>query len=164
MSRKKRLDELMEAVTFAEAGEVDTARGIASRVFRDEGARRGERILALSRASGFSRRMIEQAVGLAERLGFGLVALSLPGFARLLARPRSRTEQGAWLPVETFRATAAERGVPFEHAAARGDPERAVAEIRRRFRRIAFLLVEPAHSHETRLARVNLPVFYLDEG
>jgi hypothetical protein len=165
MSRKKRFDDLMEAVTFAEAGEIQTARTIAASVFPDEGAAQGERILAVSSAAGFSRRMIEHAVGMAERLHFGLIALSSPpALARMLAGLRAGTgTKGPWLPAEVFRATAAERGIPFAHAVGRGDPERAVAEIRRRFRRIAFLLVEPARRPEARLSRVDLPVFYLDE-
>jgi len=57
MSRKKRIDDLMEAITFAEAGELDTARGIASEIFPDPAAA-GERILAVSGARGFSRGML----------------------------------------------------------------------------------------------------------
>ena len=165
MSRKTRFDDLMEAVTFAEVGEIHTARTIAARVFPDGDGAPGERILAVSRAAGFSRRMIEHAVGMAERLHFGLIALSAPpALARLVARLRDRTGgKGPWLPAEEFRATAAERGIAFAHAVGKGDPERAVAEVRRRFRRIAFLLVEPAHRPEARLTSVDLPVFYLDE-
>jgi hypothetical protein len=165
MSRKNRFDDLMEAVTFAEVGEVQTARTIAATVFPDGGAAQGERILAVSRGAGFSRRMIEHAVGMAERLRYGLIALSAPpALAGLVARLRNRTGgMGPWLPAEVFRATATERGIPFAHAVGRGDPDRAVAEVRKRFRRIAFLLVEPAHRPEARLTGVDLPVFYLDE-
>ncbi len=54
MSRKKKLDDLMEAITFAEAGEVETARAIATDVFRDEvdGNRaRAATILGIDRVS-----------------------------------------------------------------------------------------------------------------
>jgi hypothetical protein len=108
--------------------------------------------------------MIDQAIVVAERLGFGVVALSVPAVARMFARLRGRKAERACLPAEVFRAAAAERGIPFAHAVWRGDPQKAVAEARRRFRRIAFLLVEPARAREPHLAGVDLPVFYVDEG
>ncbi len=169
MSMKKKLDDLMEAVTFAEVGELDTARRIAIRIFPDEGALRGERILAVSKAPGFSRTMVEHALGMAERLDFGLVALSVPpALARFVARMRGGAASRAggkrrWLSPEVFHERAAERGIPFVHAVGTGDPEEAVAEVRRRFRRIAFLLLEPELSPRARFAGLNLPIFYLDE-
>jgi hypothetical protein len=165
MSRKRnKLDDLMEAISFAEVGELDTARGIATELFREKTAPQAERILAVSRASGFSRRMVEQSLGMAERMGYGLVALSVaPAMARLVERLRGRSgERGPWLPPEAFQARAAERGVPFVHAVGKGDPERAVVAVTRRFRRIAFLLVEPDLVPRARFTAVPLPVFYLD--
>jgi hypothetical protein len=164
MSRKT-LDDLMEAVAFAEAGETETARKIASELFPDARAREGERILSVSGASGFSDKMIEQAVAMAERLAFGLVALSVPpAMARLanVLRGGGR-EARRRRSVDAFRALAAERRVPFAQAVRGGDPEKAVAEVRRRFRRIAFLLIEPEVAPRARFATLNIPVFYLDE-
>lgn len=170
MSSKKKFDDLMEAVTFAEVGEIDTARRIAVRIFPEAGAMRGERILAVSKAPEFSRAMVEHALGMAERLDFGLVALSVPpALARFVARlkgerpGRAGTGRRRGLSPEAFRDRAAERGIPFAHAVGTGDPEKAVAEVRRRFRRIAFLLLEPDLSPRSRFAALNLPVFYLDE-
>lgn len=162
MSRKNRLDDLWEAVTFAEAGETDVARRIAAEVFPEPG---GRRILAVSGAAGFSQRMIEDSLGMAERLDYGLVALNVPSaIAKLAAKLGSQVRAGGrWLPAEVFRAKAAERGIPFVHAVRGGDLERAVAEVRRRFRRIAFLLLEPELAPRARFAGVNLPIFYLDE-
>jgi hypothetical protein len=164
MSRKKKLDDLMEAITFAEAGETGVAREIASEIFPDPAA--GERILAISGPSGFSRRMIENGVAMAERLGYGVVAVSVqPAFARLVANLGGGARgRSASRSVEAFRARAAERGVPFAHAVRSGDPERAVADVRRRFRRIAFLLVEPELTSKRRFAAVNLPIFYLADA
>jgi hypothetical protein len=165
MTRKSKFDEVMEAIAFAEVGELDTASDIAARVFREEPAPQEERILAVSRAAGFSHRMVEHAVAMAARLGYGVVALSVPSrVSRLMSGlPRSGGARGAWLPAEAFRARAAECGVPFVHAVARGDPEKAVVAVTRRFRRIAFLLVEPGHAPRSRFAAVTVPVFYLEE-
>ncbi len=170
MSRKKRLDDLMEAITFAEVGEIDTARGIASRIFPDEQALQGERILAVSSAPGFSGKMVEHAIGMAERLDYGLVALTVPpALARLVARlrrrsPGSASAKGGWLPPDVFRARAIERGIPFVHAVGSGDPEKAVAAARKRFRRIAFLLLEPELKSTAGFYAVNLPIFTLDDA
>lgn len=163
MRRKKRFDDLMEAVAFAEAGELDTARDLASEVFPEESPaeRRAARILAVSGTPGFSREMIEDSVGMAERLDYGLVALSVPSRIGRDGRAEGAPEQGRWLPAEAFRARAAERGIPFLHAVRSGDPEKAVAEVRRRIRRIAFLLVEPDLAPRARFASVGLPIFFL---
>ncbi len=161
MSGNRKFDDLWEAVTFAEAGETEAARRIASEVF-PEARQRGERILAVSGAPGFSQRMIENSVSMAERLDYGLIALSLPSaMARLVANLGVRPGQGGWLPPEVFRARAVEHGIPFVHAVRRGDPEMAVAAARRKFRRIAFLLIDPDLAPKGRFTGVNIPIFYL---
>jgi hypothetical protein len=165
MARKKTFDDLMEAITFAEAGEVETATRLASEIFPGDAAR-GEQILAVGGASGFSDRLVEDALGLAERLDYGLVALTVsPPLARLIARLGSRRgARGRRLSPEAFRARAEERAIPFVHTARRGDPEKAVADVSRTFRRIAFLLVERELTPRARFAGVDVPIFYLADA
>ncbi len=155
MSGKKKLDDLMEAVTFAEVGETEHARRLAREIFPP----RRERILAVSTAPGFSARMVKKSVAMAERLGYGLVALSVPPAIACLVPGVSRRGRRGWLPPEDFEARAVERGIPFEHAERNGDPARAVAEARRSFRRIAFLLVDEALGRRVKIAGLSLPVF-----
>jgi hypothetical protein len=164
MPRKSKFDDLMEAITFAEAGETETARRIASDLF--PATARQERILAVSGASGFSREMIEDSIGLAERLEYGIVALSVsPALSRLIAKLGARTrEKAIGRSAEVFRARAAERGIPFVHTSRTGDPEKAVADVQRTFRRIAFLLLEPELTPKARFAGVNVPIFYLADA
>ncbi len=160
MSRKKRIDELMEAVTFAEAGELDHARDIASELFPVPSAE-GARILAVAGARGFPRRMVEDSLSMAQRLGFGIVALTVsPVLAKLLARFDGR--RGDRLGPDAYRARAAALGVPFVHAARGGDPEQAVAQVSRSYRRIAFLLVDPALAAKQRFARVDVPIYVVE--
>jgi hypothetical protein len=165
MSRLKKLHDLMEAITFAEAGETEIASRIASEVFPAP-EHPSQRILAVSGRSGFSREMIESSVGMAERMTYGLIALSVPpATPKLLALLGGRIrDESAGLPAEAFRSRAAERGIPFVHAVRRGDPEKAVAEVTRKFRRIAFLLVEPDLPPKTRFAAVSVPIFYLADA
>jgi hypothetical protein len=168
MSGKRLFDELMEAVAFAEAGETGAAGRIASRVLRDRGAEEpeGGRILAVSGAPGFSWRMVEGSVGMAERLRCGLVALSAPpALARVAGRLGVRgPEGGAWLSAEDFGARAAARGIPFVHAVQDRDAEEAVAAARKRFRRIAFLVIDPDLTPRARFAALSIPVFSLAGG
>lgn len=162
MARKKGIDDLMEAITFAEAGEIDTARGIATELFPEQAAA-GERILAVSGARGFSARMVDDALSMAQRLRYGIVALTVsPAVAKLLARLERKRRGSERLGPDAFRARAAERGVSFVHAARGGDPEKAVADVARHFRRIAFLLVDPALAEKQRFARVDVPIFYVE--
>jgi hypothetical protein len=152
----------MEAITFAEAGEIDTARDIATELFPDQ-AVQSERILAVSGARGFSKRMVEDSLSMAQRLGYGIVALTVsPAVAKLLARLDRKRIGSDRLGPDAFRARAAAAGVPFMHAARGGDAEKAVADVARRFRRIAFLLVDPALAEKQRFARVDVPIFYVE--
>lgn len=162
MARKKGIDDLMEAITFAEAGELDTARDIATELFPDQAAQ-GERILAVGGARGFSKRMVEDSLSMAQRLGYGIVALTVsPAVAKLLARLERKRDGSDRLGPDAFRARAAAAGVSFTHAARGGDPEKAVADVARHFRRIAFLLVDPALAEKQRFARVDVPIFYVE--
>lgn len=161
--KKSLFDDLMEAVTFAEAGEAEHARELAAEAF---GLDRAGHILAISPAPRFSTELVEAALGVAERLRYGLVALSVPPGARGLVTLLGGRHQGApteWCSPEEFRDRAARRGIPLLLAARSGAPEEAAAELSRRVRRIAFLLVDPRQLQADRFDALGLPVFALGD-
>jgi len=163
MPRKKRFDDLMEAITLAEAGEIESARRVAERFFPEPAP--VERILTVGAARGFSPLMVEDSLCMAERLGYGVVALTVaPALAKLLARIERRKGKGAWISPARFGAMAAERGIPFVHAGRGGDPEKAVGDVRRKFRRIAFVVVEPGLAGKARFSSVDVPVYFLADA
>jgi hypothetical protein len=84
--------------------------------------------------------------------------------SKLMAKLGRRPARGAWLAPAEFRAQAEARGVPFAHLACGGDPEAAVADASRRFRRIAFVVVDPGLAAKQRFARVDLPIYYLADA
>ena len=157
MSRKNLFAELMEAVAFAEAGETEAAQRIAVELFPSDAGQKG-RVVALSRTAGFSRRMIEKSLGVAERLDYGLVALSVPPATKLMALLEGRRSQ-EWRTADDFRAEAQKRGVPFLHTVHPGDPEEGVAWVCQRVRRIAFLLIEPTQLPKVHFASISVPIF-----
>jgi hypothetical protein len=157
MSWKRLFDDLMEAATFAEADLPDAARVLATRIFPDAGEQRTSRILAVGTAAGFSAAMVERSVAMAERLEYGLVAMTA-GSVPACGRPSGpRPLEGA-----AFGAKAAERGVPFSHVAWLGDPAEGVAEAARNLRRIAFLLVEADLASRVRIAPGGIPIFCVE--
>jgi hypothetical protein len=162
--RKKRFDDLMEAIAFAEAGETDTARALAREVFPERPPVR--RIIAVGGPGGFSRAIVEGCLGMAGRLGYGVVALTVtPAMARLLARLGAGARASrARISAETFRSRAAELRIPFHHAVRTGGPDEVVADASRRFRRVAFLLVEPRIAAKARFTGVDIPIFSLADA
>lgn len=162
MPRKNLFDELLEAITFAEAGELGTAQAIASEIFSETSQGAKGRILAVSRGPGFTPAMVEKALGLASRLDCGLVALSVPPSGTRLAgllRRHQRRRAPSECSAEVFRARAAARRVPFAHAVQPGDPEEVVTEVSRRLRRVAFLLIDAAQLPGARFGSVRVPIF-----
>jgi hypothetical protein len=157
MARKNMFDEIMEAVTFAEAGETERASAIAAEVFDTEASRKVGRILALSHAPGFSLAMVDRAIALADRLHYGLFAVSVP--RGLLGSLRRGPDRDEWGTPEMFRTKAEERKIPFAHDRRSGDPERVVLELTRRIHRIAFLLIDPRQLPRARFSSIGIPIF-----
>ena len=103
---------------------------------------------------------------MAERLGYGLIALSvgnasgksLSSFGHHLRDQFRRQAQEA---AAVLGEIAAQKNIPFTHVVKFGDVGKAVEEINREYRRIELVITDSPCKREELYARVNLPVFSL---
>jgi len=157
------LDKMSEAVTFAEAGEQEYAREL---IGKKETKR--QKILVVGGDDGFSETLMNYAVGMAGRMNYEIVALSvIPVGKRILnllnekkvaAELKTQTHQMA----EAFRAKAEGKKIPFTHIVKFGPFDRVVKETHKEVKRIAFVLAEPDQVCDG--ATGSVPVFCLASG
>ncbi|MBI5140580.1 MAG: hypothetical protein HZA20_00105 [Nitrospirae bacterium] len=190
--KSNKFEDLMTAVAFAEAGDTDTARGLVgdafngrsltaadameAAAFAEEGLadharrivaeRRGAngRLLVITGDEGFNESIIEHAIGMAERMNYGIAAMSITPSGkglRSLVGGASANRNDAESAREAFRKKAEERNIPFSYVEKSGDLEKALREIMREFRRIAFIMARQGRGFAKSLARASIPVFYL---
>ncbi len=155
-------DRTEEAIVFAEAGEHEYARELLR---RNDSERK--KILVVGGEEGFSDKLVHYAVGMAERMGYEIVALNvIPAGNRLFSmlnekvreELRARTAEEA----EAFKKRAEERNILFSHNVKFGDFDKSIKEAHREFKRISFVLTEPEHVTEKSPAKAGIPVFCLD--
>lgn len=140
----KILSTTAEAAAFAEAGEYEYARELISK----QGIKR-QKILVVGGDSGFSETLMNYAVGMAGRMNYEIVALSvIPVGKRILSilnekkvsmELQTQTNKIA----ETFRAKAEAKEISFTHMVKFGPFDRMVKETHKELKRISFVLAEP---------------------
>jgi hypothetical protein len=137
------LDDYAEALSLAESGELL----LAGRII----ARRGvgkKRIIVLGRERLFSTRLAEYALHLADRLGYGLVFLSV-GSQRdgdgsaMDSYLRESFAAAASDAVRPWILRAVELGVEAGHMVHFGDPDRAVRAVSDGLHRVELILSDP---------------------
>ncbi len=143
-TRRERLDDYAEALALAEAGE----QALAGGVIRRAGSGR-KRILVLGHGSSFSPRLAEYALGLAQRLGYGLVFLNvgsagsqaaggqMDSYLRESFARRAGEEARPWLLLAT------DRGLEAGHVVRFGDTPAEVEGLCRDLHRVELILSEP---------------------
>lgn len=143
---RARLDDYAEALALAEAGEQLLAGGVV----RGGEAARGS-ILVLGHGAAFSPGLAEYALGLASRLGCGLVFLSVGEKAangdrsspQMQAFLREGFERKAAEAARAWLLLAGERGIEAAHEVRFGGVVAAVEEVCGAPRRIGLILSEP---------------------
>ena len=132
----------------AQAGTVGEADRAAAPAGIGEG-RKG-RLLVLGHQSGFSKDLVDYALDMAQRLSYDVIALNAAGFSKETFRsfPGARDKvcqdfravsEGNVL---SFRAAAAEKGIPFSHMVRFSSADQATAEVREQVGDIDYVICE----------------------
>jgi len=127
-------------------------------------AGRPHQVLVVVRGGQAADALTEYALGVAERLGLGILAAyvdTLPRFGDRLTR-RERFAAGAAHDAAAFAAKAQQSNIGFEHVTASGKASEAVLALVHGGRRIDFVVLDPAIRLEDVARRSPVPVFGLD--
>lgn len=127
-------------------------------------AGRPHQVLVMVRGGEAASALTEYALGVAERLGLGILAAyvdTLPRFGDRLTR-RERFAAGAARDAAAFAQTAQQRNIGFEHVTASGKASEAVQALVHGGRRIDFVVLDPAIRLEDVARHSPVPVFGLD--
>ena len=151
-SIEDRLADYTEAVALAEAGE----QMLAADIVRHDGSGR-RRILVIGHGCTFSSRLGEYALGVAERMGSGLLFLSV-GQARKSQGWRESFSQLAESAVAPWKEAAARLNLNIVHEVKFGTVDEAVSELVRSCGRIEFILSEPEEGEQV-LGQTGLALF-----
>jgi hypothetical protein len=145
------LEAYGEALGVAESGEAGLAREMLGE-FRAE----HRKILVLSEDGAVPEAMVTYSVGLAERLGFDLVLLSVLAPERRGQRAEELAREGARPMLEE----AARRGVPCAQLVRRGKPGEVLSSVTLELRRVEFVITRRPEA-ERKHAALPVPEFSL---
>jgi hypothetical protein len=141
----KKMEQVQEAVAFAEAGELESARRLLHEEVTEEPP---GRLLVIGRESTFSRGVIDYSLEMAKRMSYDILALNTTPLSsetfkifssshKQLCRDfRALAEEN----VQEFRKEAEGLGVPFAHVVRFVDRDHAVEEINHEFKDIEFVV------------------------
>jgi hypothetical protein len=145
-----RMDRYQEAITFAEAGQINHAQEV---VHEKENHRSPGKLLVVGRESIFNKEVIDYALDMAQRLSYEILALNTAPLTcdtfNLLPAERSKicqefktlTEKN----IKHFQQEAQKRAIPFAHVIKFSAKEQALAEITREFGDIEFVVSDTEH-------------------
>ena len=146
-SFRNKVDEYQESITFAEAGEA----GPAAASETEQPEEKPGLLLVVGNGSTFSRRMIDYALEMAQRMAYEILALNVAPLpeeaARFFAPPSSKIqefEEKSRENVKSFETAAREMGIPLTHAVRFGDTDAVIKEVDKEYGPIEFVVSEPA--------------------
>ena len=145
-------EQMMEAVTFAEAGELDIARQVAHR-----GENESSKILAVEKSEEFSGEIKSYAVQLAKRVGFELVAISICDDEGKSKKESFQIDSEK--AAAAFQAEAVESGIRFCHVVKFGRLKDILGEIRQEIRRIKLVVTSSEIGTDEIEGSLKVPVF-----
>jgi hypothetical protein len=141
----KKMEQMQEAVAFAEAGELESARRLLHEEVTEEPP---GRLLVIGRESTFSREVIDYSLEMAKRMSYDILALNTTPLSsetfkifssshKQLCRDfRALAEEN----VQEFRKEAEGLGVPFAHVVKFVERDHAVEEISHEFKDVEFVV------------------------
>lgn len=153
------IERQTKAITFAEAG----LHELAQNLIREELAEKST-VLVVGHEDTFSQPVIQYAVGLAERMNYEIIGLSVspvrtesstlvPYCDMVCEQFRARSEESA----VGFRRACEKKGIPFSHVIKFGEVDLCLNEIHRETRRVEFVVTEPESCPAD--GSVTIPVF-----
>jgi hypothetical protein len=156
---RRSIERQTKAIAFAEAGLHEHAQNL----IRAELAEK-RKVLVVGHEDTFSQPVIEYALGLAERMGYDIVALNVspvrtessslePYCDMVCEKFRARSEES----VARFRRACKEKGIPFSHMIKFGEVDQCIKEIHQERLRVEFVVTEPESCPDE--GRVTIPVF-----
>jgi hypothetical protein len=140
-----RMDRYQEAITFAEAGQMNHAQ---QAVHQNENHQSPGKLLVVGRESIFNKEVIDYALDMAERLSYEILALNTAPLScetfNLLPAERSKVCQEfktlVQKNIKQFHQEAQKRAIPFSHVIKFSEKDQALAEITREFSDIEFVV------------------------
>jgi hypothetical protein len=161
----RRLEKYGEAAALAESGLQDVAQEIILREIRER-----PKILVVGSKDGFSRPLVDYAVGLAKRMKYEIVALNCADIATEAPEQHSPYREEllkefnarAAKAVESLASRAAEEGVPLRHVVKSGALSSCIRELEKQFSRLSFVLTESESTQKGGL-ETSIPVFCINK-
>lgn len=152
----------MEAIAMAEAGAQELARETIVHAKMERA-----KILVVGKEDIFTEPVLDYAVGLAERLGYDIVAMNVNtvmGHSGKFLSPfkknlRDEFEKRADEAFSALQQKASSRNIHCEHVIKYGDFSKAVEELHHERKRIEFVVTEPEAHPEHGETEVTIPVF-----
>ncbi len=156
---RKRIERQTEAITVAEAGLHEHAQDI----IRAELAEKAK-VLVVGHEDTFSEPVIQYTIGLAERMGYEIVALNVssvrtesstlvPYCDMVCEKFRAKSEEN----VAGFRRACEEKQIAFSHVVKFGEVDQCIKETHEEKRRVEFVVTEPESCPDE--GSVTIPVF-----
>jgi len=158
----EKFDRVMEAITFAEAGGHEHAREVM-KLQEQERAK----ILVVGHEDSFSEPLAGYAVGLAERMGYEIIALNatpiISNSPKLISPFSEKIRQDFWdnaaKGVQELQSKAVVKGIPFKHMVKFGEIDESIKEVHDEFRGVDFVLREPEATVKGEEGSKAIPVY-----